>query len=92
MSELSKEQQILIAMRKTLAAVIKDVTPPPGMKHPLSERTIDDVRQCLALISAREKELADAQGRASERPYYVDEPRQAEVVPITSLGRNKKKD
>jgi hypothetical protein len=92
MSELSTEQQILIAMRKTLAAIIKDVTPPPGMKHPLSEGTIEDVRQCLTLISAREKMLADAQGRGGERPYYADEPQAAQVVPIAGLGRAKKKE
>lgn len=90
MPDLTKEQQILIAMRKTLAAIIKDVTPPPGMKHPFSEATTQDVRQCLALISAREAELADAQGRASERPYYADEPQSAQVVPIAGLGKGKK--
>ncbi|ESQ15577.1 MAG TPA: segregation and condensation protein A [Chromatiaceae bacterium] len=87
MSELSQEQQILIAMRKTLAAVIKDVTPPAGMKHPLSPETIADVRQCLGLISAREKELADADGRGGERPYYADEPPATQVVPIAGLGK-----
>jgi hypothetical protein len=92
MAELSIEQQILIAMRKTLAAIIKDVTPPPGMKHPLSERTIGDVRQCLTLISAREKELAGARGRGAERPYYADEPQSAQVVPIAGLGKGKKQD
>lgn len=89
MSELTHEQQILIAMRKTLAAIVKDVTPPPGMRHPLSEATIQDVRQCFALISAREKELADAQGRGGERPHYADEPQVAQVVPIAGLGRKK---
>ena len=89
MSELTQEQQILIAMRKTLSAIIKDVTPPPGMRHPLSEGTIGDVRQCLALIAAREKELADAQGRGGERPYYADEPQATQVVPIAGLGRKK---
>jgi len=87
MNELSKEQQILIAMRKTLSAIIKDVTPPPGMRHPLSDSTIADVRQCLGLIAAREKELADAQGRGGERPYYADEPPAARVVPIASLKK-----
>jgi len=92
MSEITQEQRILIAMRKTLTAIIKDVTPPPGMKHPLSERTIEDVRQCLALISAREKELADVRGRATERPYYADEPGSpAQVVPIGDLRPAKKK-
>lgn len=89
MNELTKEQQILIAMRKTLATVIKDVTPPPGMRHPLSEATIEDVRQCLALIAAREKELAEAQGRGGERPYYADQPQPAQVVPIAGLTRKK---
>ncbi len=87
MSDLSKDQQILVAMRKTLAAVIKDVTPPPGMKHPLSSTTIEDLRQCLALISAREKELADLDGRGGERPYYADQPQEAQVVPISGLKR-----
>lgn len=89
MSDLTTEQQILIAMRKTLAAIIKDVTPPPGMRHPLSEATIQDVRQCFVLISAREKELADAQGRGGERPHYADEPQRAQVVPIAGLSRKK---
>jgi hypothetical protein len=92
MQDLSKEQQILIAMRKTLSAIIRDVTPPPGMKHPLSETTIGDVRACLALIAAREKELADAEGRGGERPYYADEPQGATVVPMTGLGKGKKKE
>jgi hypothetical protein len=92
MHELSKEQQILIAMRQTLTSVIREITPPPGMRHPLSERTLEDVRQCLALISAREKELADAEGRGGERPYYTDEPPSAQVVPISKIGRPAKKD
>jgi hypothetical protein len=87
MPDLSTDQQILVAMRKTLAAIIKDVTPPPGMKHPLSPATIEDVRQCLALISAREKELADVDGRGGERPYYADQPQRAQVVPISGLKR-----
>ncbi|NEX16900.1 MAG: segregation and condensation protein A [Halochromatium sp.] len=90
MSELSKEQQILVAMRKTLAAIVKDVTPPPGMKHPLSENTIGDVRACLSLIAAREKELADTQGRGGERPYYTDQPQAAQVVPIAGIRRSGK--
>ncbi|RKT45131.1 segregation and condensation protein A [Thiocapsa rosea] len=89
MHDLSKEQQILIAMRKTLSAIIRDVTPPPGMRHPLSEPTIEDVRQCLGLIAAREKELADAQGRGGERPYYVDEPPDSRVVPIAGIKKRK---
>lgn len=87
MSELTKEQEILIVMRKVLASIIKDTTPPRGMKHPMSDQTIQDVRACLGLISARERELADAQGRAVERPYYVDEPRGERVVPISAIRK-----
>lgn len=89
MSELSIEQQILIAMRKTLAAIVKDVTPPPGMKHPLSGRTIEDIRHCFCLIAARERDLAEARGRTSERPYYIDEPQMTQVVPIAGIGKGK---
>ena len=85
-SELTKEQRVLIAMRKTLAAIIKDVTPQPGMRHPLSDATVEDVRQCFGLIAAREKELADVQGRGGERPYYTDQPGAAQTVPIGGLG------
>ena len=89
MSELSKEQHILIAMRKTLTAIVRDVTPPPGMRHPLSETTIEDVRRCLGLIAAREKELADAQGRGGERPYYADASATAQLVSLDVLRKPK---
>ena len=92
MTELTKEQEILMVMRKVLASIVKDTTPPPGMKHPLTNKTIEDVRACLGLISARERELADDQGRAVEKPYYTDAPRQAEVVPISNIKRPKKTD
>lgn len=87
MTELTKEQEILIAMRWTLSAIVKDVTPPPGMRHPLSDATIQDVRKCLGLIAAREKELADEQGRGGERPYYADEPQSVQVVPINRIKK-----
>jgi hypothetical protein len=89
MTEPSKEQSILIAMRSTLTAIVRDVTPPPGMRHPLSAQTIEQVRACLGLIAAREKELADAQGRGGERPYYADEPPAAQIVSIETLKRRK---
>ena len=87
MTEPTKEQKILMVMRKVLASIIKDATPPPGMKHPLTDQTIQDVRACLGLISARERELADEQGRVVEKPYFTDEPRQAKVVPISKIQK-----
>lgn len=75
------EERILMAVKLTLANVIKDTATPHGMRHPLSDETIQDLRQCLALISARERELAEAVGRAQEaRPRYADEPSKESVV------------
>ncbi|HEX6297228.1 MAG TPA: hypothetical protein VFZ74_11675, partial [Burkholderiales bacterium] len=69
------------AMKLTLSGVIRDTATPHGMRHPLSDATIEDLRQCLALISARERELAQAAGRdPSARPRYADEPARAEQV------------
>lgn len=62
---LSIEERILQAVKRTLAGVIRDTATPPGMRHPLTDATIEDLRQCLALVSARERELAEAAGRAS---------------------------
>jgi hypothetical protein len=79
--ELSMEERILTAVKLTLAAVIKDTATPHGMRHPLSDGTIKDLRECLALISARERELAQAAGRPiSGRPRYADEPARAGKV------------
>ena len=88
----SREREILMVMRKVLARVIRDTTPPRrAMKHPRTEGTIEDIRQCLTLIAVRERELADAAGASQERPYYTDDPQaQANrVVPITKIPRRK---
>ena len=72
---VSVEERILQAVKLTLAGVIRDTATPPGMRHPLSDATIEDLRQCLALISARERELAEAAGRASAaRPRVAGGP------------------
>ena len=77
--ELSMEERILQAVKLALANVIKDTATPHGMRHPLSDGTIQDLRQCLALISARERELAEAAGRPkSGRPRFTDEPAREE--------------
>ena len=75
------EERILQAVKLTLAGVIRDTATPHGMRHPLSDATIADLRQCLALISARERELAQAAGKTQEaRPRYADEPGRADQV------------
>ena len=82
--ELTKEHQILITLRKVLSSVARETTPPPGMQHPLSSKTIDDIRNCFVLIAAREKELNDLHGHdTSARPKFVDEPKTSHVVPFT---------
>jgi len=77
-NELSKEARILRAVKMTLAGVIRDTATPHGMQHPLSDSTIEDLRQCLALISARERELAAEESQA--RPRFADEPGAPTVV------------
>ncbi len=72
--ELSVEERILQAVKLTLANVVRDTATPHGMRHPLSDGTIEDLRQCLALVSARERELAQAAGRTTaKRPHFTDE-------------------
>ena len=84
----SKEQRILRVMRKVLANIVKDVTPQPGMLNPLSQRTIDDIRECFGLIAAREAELAREAGlNMSEKPFYTDQQPSAKVVPLSRIGR-----
>lgn len=74
-ADLSKEERILRAVKKALTNVIKDTATKPGMRHPLQDSTIEDLRQSLALISARERELAETAGRPmTSRPHYADEP------------------
>lgn len=86
-----KELRILKAMKLTLTGVIKDTTTQPGQEHPLSPNTIEDIRQCLMLISARERELAQELGKPMDlRPRYADESQKATVVPLKSIGRPKK--
>ena len=95
----SKESRILRAMKLVLTDVIKDTTTTPGMVHPLSDRTIEGIRHCLKLITARERELAEAAGEPmSRRPHYIDEPHHTPegkgevVIPINKIGRPKKPD
>lgn len=89
---LSTEHRILVVMRKVLTSIIRETTPPPGLKHPLSDRTIEDIRQCLALISARERELEQNAGvQRQERPHFVDEPQTTKVIPLHSTGLTRKK-
>jgi len=78
--DLAKEQHIMVVMRRVLTTVIREITPQPGEKYPLSEETVQDIKMCLGLIVARERELAVESGDTSmERPYYTDEPAAAQI-------------
>ncbi|MDQ3027358.1 MAG: segregation and condensation protein A [Pseudomonadota bacterium] len=89
-SKLSVEERILMAVKLTLANVIKDTATPHGMRHPLSDGTIEDLRQCLALISARERELAEVAGRPEGgRPRFTDEPPPGEEKKVIRFHKNK---
>lgn len=86
----SKERRILMAMRKTLSKIIKDLTPTDAMvEYPLKSGTVEDIKACLSLIAAREKELADKAGIAMARPRFIDEPTDVDtnVVSIDSLRK-----
>lgn len=86
--ELTKEQQILRAMRKTLGSIVKDAAPRDGLDSPLSSATVENIRMCFGLIAAREAELAEALGLSrSERPFYSDEDQNAKVLQFTPAGK-----
>lgn len=81
--ESGKEQRVLRMMRKTLADVVKDVTPLGGRPNPLSAATVQQIKDCFALISERERELAKTLGLVEEKPYYADgEMPSAKVISI----------
>ena len=86
----STEKRILMAMRKTLGGIIRDLTPSDNAtRYPLSDATVEDVKKCFDLIAARERELAQAAGVREERPHFTDEVSAPKVVSIAGL---KKKD
>jgi len=91
LEELSKEQQVMVVMRKVLTGIIREITPQAGDKYPLSEQTITDIRMCLQLIAAREQELAKEQGITNiDKPYYADEPPAKKTVPLHHIPHKEK--
>jgi len=80
-NDLTKEERILHMVKKVLSNVAKDTYTAPGLKHPLSEQTILEIRECLGLVVSRETELAEEHGRdKSARPRFIDEPSSTVVV------------
>ena len=89
-AELTKEQQILRAMRKTLGSIVKDTAPRDGVPSPLSDLTVENIRMCFGLIAAREAELAEALGLTrNERPFYADEEPNAKILQFSPTSGKK---
>ena len=75
-------------MRKTLGDIVKDATPLGGRPNPLSASTIQEIKDCFALISERERELGEALGFDQSKPYYQDgEPAKTNVVHIVKPAK-----
>ncbi|MBC8210884.1 MAG: segregation and condensation protein A [Gammaproteobacteria bacterium] len=86
--EKAMEKRIMVMMRQVLSAVARDTAPPAGMRHPLQESTIQGIRDCLSLISARERELNIDLGEDNQvRPRYVDEPVTSKIVSLDSITK-----
>jgi hypothetical protein len=87
---LTKEERVLAMMKNVLTSIAKDTAPQPGIKHPLSEHTIQSIRECLMMITAREQELAREFGRdTNARPRFIDEPKSEVVVPLDFTSTKK---
>jgi hypothetical protein len=91
-AELTKEQRILRVMQTVLTDVARDTHTPPGMRHPLTDKTIQNIRDCLSLIVERQRELAEALGQEMNmRPRYVDEPKKTDTVVHINVESLRKK-
>ena len=87
---LTKEERVLAMMKNVLTSIAKDTAPQPGIKHPLSEHTIQGIRECLMMITAREQELAREFGRdTNARPRFIDEPKSEVMVPLDFTSTKK---
>lgn len=88
----SKEHRILMLVKRVLTDVARDTHAPPGTRHPLSDATVQGIRECLTLIVAREREIADARGEEQRmRPRYIDEPRTGPTVVKINLDSLRRK-
>ncbi|MDX9990067.1 segregation and condensation protein A [Thiothrix unzii] len=88
-AEHSTEKRILMAMRKTLGKIIRDLTPSDSaVQYPLSDDTVEDVKKCFDLIAARERELAQQAGlNVQDRPHFIDEERTTNIVSMQGLKK-----
>ncbi|VAW67824.1 hypothetical protein MNBD_GAMMA08-2398 [hydrothermal vent metagenome] len=89
-TDLKKELDVLVVLRKVISSMVRDITPDPGMKHPLSDATMADVRKGFLLIAAREKEISEALGKPSlHRPVYKGDTPKTNVVKLHGISTKK---
>lgn len=86
---IETDYRIMKMMRQVLSSIARDTVPPKGMKHPLTDETIQGIRDCLSVISTREQELGKELGSTDHdrRPRFIDEPK-APVISIDSITKN----
>ncbi len=57
-----------------------------AIKSPLSEPTIENIKMCFGLISAREQEIAKEAGvELNEKPHFTDKAVTSNVVSLDTL-------
>jgi hypothetical protein len=77
-------------VKRVLTDIARDTHVKPGLKHPLSDNTIAGIRDCLSLITARERELLEEAGLSADmRPRFPDQKPKSVVVSIDNLQRAK---
>jgi hypothetical protein len=78
------ERRVLAYMKDILTRVARETATPRGTRHVLSEETIERIRGCLALISAREMELSGKGGELTpDRPRYPGQASRRDKVAVS---------
>ncbi len=91
--EQVNEQEILTIMKRILTDIAKETFTRPGLRHPLSDDTISNMRECLKLISVREVTLSgNSDDVSAKRPRYIDEPKKSVVVSMQDLKKKPSND
>ncbi len=84
------ERRILAMMRKVLSSVARDTAPTPGRRNVLSDQTVQDIRECLSIISLREQQLAEQSGiHGRMKPRFTDQAGNSAVVPVDTIKHKK---
>ena len=83
------EWRVLQAVKQVLTQIARETAVPPGTRHPLSPSTIESMKQCMGLISARERDLIGNESEVSSmRPRYPDQSTRVSV-PLSDLVTSK---